>query len=109
MLWRIRNGRRHQVWDTRSGGANLSRIVSPGFSGRFLYFAATNVGSGAGNRIYRQSLASGRLAQARGSSQYTSIGRLGHGGFAVARSGLDACDTGRCTLSLTDPVSFRGL
>ena len=116
VLWRIRNGRARQVWDTRSGGANASAIISPGFFGRHLYFAETNNGSGAGNRIYRYTMTSGRIASARGSSRYTSVGRLNSGGFAEAR-GSEGCaarldappSASGCTLVLSDPVPFRGL
>ncbi len=76
------------IYDARSGGANTADIVGPTFdaSGKHLFWARRNLGSGSGNRYVRFTFASGKTTYAIGSDQNYSVSYADPAsGFAVAR------------------------
>lgn len=82
------SGKPKAIYDARSGGANAADIVGPTFdaSGKHLFWARRNLGSGSGNRYIRYTFASGKTAYALGSDQNYSVSYIDPaGGFAVAR------------------------
>ena len=82
------SGRPKAIYDARSGGANTADIVGPTFdaSGKHLFWARRNLGSGSGNRYVRYTFASGKTAYALGSDQNYSVSYIDPvSGFAVAR------------------------
>jgi hypothetical protein len=94
-----------RVYRARSGGANFANIAGLSVSDTAASFlwARTNQGSGAGNRIVRYSISSGRLAYARGSSRYVSSAWASQAlGAAVT---VDASGTGSCFANVNDPPS----
>ena len=81
-------GKPKAIYDARSGGANSADIVGPAFdaSGKHLFWARRNLGSGSGNRYVRYTFASHKTAYAIGSDQNYSVSYLdATSGFAVAR------------------------
>ena len=106
-LYRARGARAPlRLYATRSGGANFSQVIGPGSDGRRVYFAETNQGSGAGNRLYRTTFDGGQRVEVRGSSRYSSLDWTGDR-FLLAKA-PEGCDDGRpsCTLELGDPPGF---
>jgi hypothetical protein len=82
------SGRPQAIYDARSGGANTADIVGATFdaSGKHLFWARRNIGSGSGNRYVRYTFATRRTAYALGSDQNYSVSYLNDvSGFAVAR------------------------
>lgn len=112
----IRTGHDKAIYRAASGGANTSLVTKPSFTadlGSFVW-ARTNVGSGAGNRIIRYTLAGGKLSYAQGSSRYATTawagGDLG-AAFSTAeipRTNQSCEDAGvsYCTVGFTGPLSF---
>jgi hypothetical protein len=104
------------VYRARSGGANFANIAGLSLSDTAAAFmwARTNVGSGAGNRIVRYSISTGRLSYALGSARYASSAWAGQAlGAAVVvdPSSTGTCsdninEPGRCTVALTGPLRF---
>jgi hypothetical protein len=104
------------VYRSRSGGANAASIAGLSLSDTAASFlwARTNLGSGAGNRIVRYSISSGRLAYALGSSRYQSSAWASQAlGMAVVvdPSSTGTCSNnvdapGACTVALTGPLRF---
>jgi hypothetical protein len=91
------------VYRARSGGANFANIAGLSVSDTAASFlwARTNQGSGAGNRIVRYSISSGRLAYALGSGRYVSSAWASQAlGAAVM---VDASGTGSCFGNVNDP------
>ena len=81
-------GKPKAIYDARSGGANSADIVGPAFdaSGKHLFWARRNLGSGSGNRYVRYTFASHKTAYAIGSDQNYSVSYVdATSGFAVAR------------------------
>jgi hypothetical protein len=82
------SGKPKAIYDARSGGANTADIVGPTFdaSGKHLFWARRNLGSGSGNRYVRYTFASGKTAYAMGSDQNYSVSYAdAASGFAIAR------------------------
>ena len=81
-------GKPKAIYDARSGGANSADVVGPTFdaSGKQLFWARRNIGSGSGNRYVRYTIATGKTAYAIGSDQNYSVSYVDPtSGFAVAR------------------------
>ena len=81
-------GKPKAIYDARSGGANTADIVGPTFdaSGKHLFWARRNLGSGSGNRYIRYTFASGKTAYALGTDQAHSVSYVdASSGFAIAR------------------------
>jgi hypothetical protein len=82
------SGKPKAIYDARSGGANTADIVGPTFdaSGKHLFWARRNIGSGSGNRYVRYTLSTGKTAYAIGSDQNYSVSYIdATSGFAVAK------------------------
>jgi hypothetical protein len=82
------SGKPKAIYDARSGGANTADIVGPTFdaSGKHLFWARRNIGSGSGNRYVRYTFASHKTVYALGSDQNYSVSYVdAASGFAVAR------------------------
>lgn len=76
------------IYQARSGGANSADIVGPTFdaSGKHLFWARRNIGSGSGNRYVRYTISNGKTAYAIGSDQNYSVSYVDPAsGFAVAK------------------------
>jgi hypothetical protein len=81
-------GKPKSIYEARSGGANTASILGPTFdaSGKHLFFARRNLGSGTGNRYVRYTFASGKTAYARGSDENYDVSYIDEtGAFAVSR------------------------
>ncbi|HEX2102699.1 MAG TPA: hypothetical protein VHF51_03560 [Solirubrobacteraceae bacterium] len=93
-----------RVYRARSGGLNAANIAGLSLSdtGASFMWARTNQGSGAGNRLIRYTISSGRLAYARGSARWTSTAWASQAlGAAVM---VDASGTGgSCFANVNDP------
>ena len=113
-LYRVAGRRLRHVFAVGSGGANFGQLVTPNVSGRSVYFARTNDGSGQGNRFFRYDLRTQRLFAARGTSRAQSVTWLGDR-FLLSRTSSgcagpplrDPTATPTCELVLTDPIAFR--
>ena len=113
-LYRVSGARLRQVFAVGSGGANFGQLVTPNVSGRGIYFARTNEGSGQGNRFFRYDLRTRRLFSARGTSRAQSVTWLGDR-FLLSRTSSgcagpplqDPTATQTCELLVTDPIAFR--
>lgn len=115
----LKSRRDRAIYAARSGGANFANVSRPswsGVTGRSLYFARTNQGSGAGNRFVRWSTRTRRFAYAQGDRQAVSTTWLGGrtGMLVSTDTGGGSCDTSptspprsRCRLYTTGPLSFR--
>ena len=82
------SGQPKAIYDARSGGANTADIVGPTFdaSGKHLFWARRNIGSGSGNRYVRYTFASHKTTYAVGSDENYSVSYVdAASGFAVAR------------------------
>jgi hypothetical protein len=82
------SGQPKAIYEARSGGANTADIVGPTFdaSGKHLFWARRNIGSGSGNRYVRYAFASHKTTYATGSDQNYSVSYVdATSGFAVAR------------------------
>ncbi|HEV2821094.1 MAG TPA: hypothetical protein VGW11_11355 [Solirubrobacteraceae bacterium] len=75
----LRAGIDRTIHVARSGGANFAQVTGPSWSdtGKALYFARTNMGSGTGNRYHRYSPATGQVTEARGRSDAISTAFIG--------------------------------
>jgi hypothetical protein len=81
-------GKAKAIYEARSGGANTASILGPTFdaSGKHLFFARRNLGSGTGNRYIRFTFASGKTVYARGSDENYDVSYIDEAGaFAVSR------------------------
>lgn len=116
---RTLRGRDRVVYRAASGGANAASVTRPSLSDslKSFVFARVNNASGAGNRIVRYEVRSGRLSYAAGSSRYLSTGYVDAArGVAVFRddSGTGTCfgnvndtpDKTQCRVELTGPLTF---
>ena len=72
-LYRVAGGKLQHIFSVGSGGANFGQIVTPSVSGRSIFFARTNQGSGQGNSFFRYDLRSRKLFAARGTSRALSL------------------------------------
>ena len=102
-LYRVEGKTLRHLFYVGSGGANFGRLVSPSVSGRSVYFARTNDGSGTGNNLFRYDLKTKKLFSARGTSHAESVTWRGDR-FLMSRT-LRNSDS--CELVLTDPVVFK--
>ncbi len=115
----LRAGIDRTVHVARSGGANFAQVTGPSWSdtGKALYFARTNMGSGTGNRYHRYSPATGQVTQARGRSDAISTAFIGGPeGLLVTTNPTvieGGCDYGdgtgeptTCQLIATGPLSY---
>jgi hypothetical protein len=106
------SGTSHSVYEARSGGANAADVVGPAFdaSGKHLFWARRNIGSGSGNRYVRLTLASGKLAYATGTDKLYSAGWIDPAnGFATALIGDDddaSAPGDGVTVGTTGPLAF---
>ena len=108
------------VYKAKSGGANAADVTRPSLTEDLKAFvwARTNNGSGAGNRLVRYDISSGKLTYALGSSRWESTGwanaALGAAVF-VDGSGTGTCfenindtpDKTQCSVILTGPLAFN--
>jgi hypothetical protein len=111
-----RGGTDKRVYRSTSGGANAANIAQISLSDTAASFmwARTNLGSGAGNRIVRYSITTGKLAYALGSSryQYTAWASQALGmAVVVDPSSTGTCSDnvnvpGTCTVQLTGHLRF---
>ena len=105
-------GQSKAIYDARSGGANTADIVGPTFdaSGKHLFWARRNIGSGSGNRYVRYTFASHKTAYARGSDQNYSVSYVDAvSGFAVARIAGDddaSAPGGPVIIDITGALTF---
>ena len=79
------SGKSKVIYEARSGGANDASIVSPSFdaSGKHLFWARRNMGSGQGNRYIRRTLSTGKTNYALGTVDVYSLSWMGgSNGFA---------------------------
>ena len=105
------------VYRAVSGGANYANVTRPTFVAKpegFLW-ARTNMGSGAGNRLVRYTLAGSKLAYASGSVRYNTMAWAGDALGAVTSGTLDGSEAqGACTdvaknycnVELSGPLQF---
>jgi hypothetical protein len=96
-------GTDRRVYRATSGGLNAANIAGLSLSDTASSFmwARTNQGSGAGNRLIRYSINTGRLAYALGSSRWTSTAWASQAlGAAVM---VDQSGTGSCFANVNDP------
>ena len=105
------------VYRAVSGGANSANVTRPTFVAKpkgFLW-ARTNMGSGAGNRLVRYTLAGSKLAYAPGSVRYNTMAWASDALGAVTSGTLDGSETqGACTdvaknycnVQLSGPLQF---
>ena len=100
-LYRVAGGKLHRLFYVGSGGANFGQIVTPTVSGRSIYFARTNNGSGQGNNLFRLDLRTRKLFAARGTSRALSLTWRGDR-FLMSR----ATATRRHRAPVTDPIRF---
>jgi hypothetical protein len=106
-------GKPKSIYEARSGGANTADIVGPTFdtSGKHLFWARRNIGSGTGNRYVRYAFASGKTAYATGSDQNYSVSYTDSpDGFAVARIPGDddaSAPGGPVAIETTGALSFN--
>ena len=103
-LYRVAGGKLHHLFYVGSGGANFGQIVSPTVSGRNLYFARTNDGSGQGNNLFRLNLRTHKLFAARGTSRALSVTWRGDR-FLMSRGTNDGRD--RAPGDRPDPLHAR--
>jgi hypothetical protein len=107
------SGQPKAIYDARSGGANAADIVGPTFdaSGKHLFWARRNIGSGSGNRYVRYTFASHKTAFAVGSDQNYSVSYVDAvSGFAVARIAGDddaSAPGGPVILDTTGALTFN--
>ncbi len=92
-----------KVYTARSGGANSAQVTRPSLTedGKAFVWARTNNGSGAGNRLVRYVLASGKFSYALGKSTWISTGWASTGLGAAAF--VDGSGTGTCFANVNDP------
>lgn len=112
----IRTGHDVTVYKAQSGGANAAGVTKPSFTDDLKAFvwARTNNGSGAGNRIVRYTLRTGRLSYAAGSPRYATTAWAGDElGIAYSTaleaysdSGCDDAGKTYCKVGLTGPLDF---
>jgi len=105
------------VYRAVSGGMNSANVTRPTFVAKpegFLW-ARTNMGSGAGNRLVRYTLAGSKLAYAQGSVRYNTTAWAGDALGVVTSGTLDGSETqGACTnvgknycnVELSGPLQF---
>jgi hypothetical protein len=105
-------GKPKAIYEARSGGANTASVVGPTFdaSGKHLFWARRNLGSGTGNRYVRYTVASGKTAYAVGSDDNYSVSYAdATRGFAVAQiPGNDDASNpgGPVSIELTGALRF---
>ena len=104
-LYRVQGKKLRHVFVVGSGGANFGQLVTPSVSGRSIYFARTNQGSGTGNRFFRYDLRTKRLFAARGTSRARSVTWLGDR-FLLSRETFPGGGVEAGELVLTDPIRF---
>ena len=112
----IATGHDQVVYRATSGGANFAQVTKAAFAENAFFWARTNNGSGAGNRIVRYQLRGSRLSYGAGSSRYDSLGWAGGdlgaavstdiGGGATENGACEDAGRSYCSVSLTGPVSF---
>jgi hypothetical protein len=113
----VRTGADRAVYRAVSGGANFANITRPTWAPDFNAFiwARTNLGSGAGNRFVRYTLAGSKLTYAQGSPFYNSTAWVDHTlGMATAsliggEESQGACTdagTNYCQVAVTGPLQF---
>jgi hypothetical protein len=105
-----------RVYRSTSGGANAANVTGPSLSdtAASFFWARTNNGSGAGNRVVRYTISNGKLSYAIGSSryQYTAWASQSLGlATVVDPSGTGSCSAnvnqpGACLVQLTGPLRF---
>jgi hypothetical protein len=106
-LYRVRGKKLRHVFVVGSGGANFGQLLTPAISGRSVYFARTNEGSGTGNRFFRFDLGTRRLFAARGTSRAVSVTPLPGNRLLLSREtfpGGGAPEGGE--LLVTDPIAY---
>jgi hypothetical protein len=99
----LTRGRDRAVYTATSGGANAAGVTGISLTEdlRAFTWARTNNGSGAGNRLVRYTVGTGRLEYALGSSRYVSTAWAGAAlGMAVT---VDDSGTGTCFANVADP------
>jgi len=111
----LRGGKDRTVKVVASGQLSFAALTGASFShtGKALYFAATNVGAGSGNRYHRWSATRG-LRETRGTSQAVNTAWAGGSlGMLVVRNpapdGTCSPNTtmqGTCDLIATGPLTF---
>ena len=110
----LRTGKDRTIHVARSGALNAARVTGPSWSdtGRALYFARTNSGSGTGNRYHRYSPATGQVTEAPGNKRAVSTAFIGGAeGLLVTTNptGSGACsydgEPTTCQLIATGPLS----
>jgi hypothetical protein len=105
-------GKSKGIYEARSGGANDASIVSPTFdaSGKHLYFARRNMGSGQGNRYIRRTLSTGKTGYALGTLDVYSLSWIDDAnGFAAVMTTRDDDPTapgGPVTVTKTGALRF---
>src|SRR4051812_28751827 len=111
----VSTGHDKVVYEANSGGANTARVTKPSYDDNMFYWARTNLGSQAGNRIVRYALRGSKRSYGLGSSQWNTSAWAGEQLGLAAGSSLDAGDSpgacedaGRqyCRVELTGPVAF---
>jgi len=104
-LYRVAGKRLAHIFQVGSGGANFGQLVTPSVSGRSIYFARTNEGSGTGNRFFRYDLRTKRLFVARGTSRARSVTWRGDR-FLLSRETFPGGGVEAGELVVTDPIRF---
>jgi hypothetical protein len=114
VLYRVTAKKLSWIFAVGSGGANFGQLVTPSVSGRRIFFARTNQGSGQGNNLFRYDLKTRKLFSARGTSRAESVTWLGDR-FLESRNSAgcqgtpddDPTATPTCELVLTDPIAWH--